>query len=74
MHVVDLGREAVPGATELLGRRRGRDRLDHLGIAPVALDARDEDVRGHRDQRRLERGALRGQRERDLAVIADLGG
>ena len=42
------------------------------GIAPVALDARDEDVRGHRDQRRLERGALRRERERDLAVIPDL--
>ncbi len=64
MDVVDLRGETMPGTAQLVRRRRVLDRRNHLGVPPVALDARHEDVGGHRNQSRLERGALRRQRER----------
>src|SRR5262249_52732733 len=50
---------------------RGRDRGHQLGVAAVALDAAYEDVRGDGDERRLERGALRGHATRDVAVVGE---
>ena len=66
---VDLVRELVAGAADLLRWHLGRDLAHHLRIAAVALDARDHDVRGHRDECGLERGALHRQRVGDLAVV-----
>ncbi len=71
VHRIDLGGEPVPGAPQLLGRHDAVDLVDDLGITPVALHAGDEDVRGHRYQRRLERRALRRQDIGDLGLIPE---
>ena len=71
VHRVDLGRQLVTRAPELLGRHGVGDLLHHRGVAAVALDARDDDVRGHRDECRLERSALHRQRVGDLAVVPE---
>ena len=69
---VDLAARAAGPPTDLLGRACAASmRAHHLGIAQVRLGARDDDVCGHRDERRLERGAFRGERPADRAVVGD---
>ena len=71
VHGVDPGARPPADAADLLGGHRGVDGSDHLGVAVPALDARRDDVRGHRDQLRLERSALGAQRLRDRRVVRD---
>src|SRR5262249_1584475 len=70
-HRIDLRGQLVAGAPDLFGLHRVGDLVDHLGIAPEAFDAGDDDVRADGDQRGLERGALHCQVIRDLGVIAN---
>ena len=71
VHGVDACARPTADAADLLSGHRGVDGSDHLGVAVPALDARGDDVRGHRDQLRLERRALGAQRLRDRGVIGD---
>ena len=69
VHRVDLVARLPARRADLRRRLRRGDRGHQLRVAAVALDAGDEDVRGHRDERGLERGALRGHLPRDVAVV-----
>ena len=71
VHRVDPRAGAPARPPDLLGRHRGVDRSDHLGIAVPALHAGRDDVGGDRDQLRLERRALSAERLGDRRVVGD---